>query len=283
MNVFQLIKTVLDELYQRIPGDTAEAKDNEIRNRIQSLAKGYEELAKGVTNDYSDVATRFAYIYKYVTSHANIVYQLIGGSSHLAALFENERVNVTCIGGGPGSDFLGILKYVIRAGLSPHLRCILFDKERAWGECWLDVDEKLESQLKITTVVQPFDVTDATALNTFDKYLTADLFTMIYFMSEVDSLRDEANPFFTNLFRQAKEGALFLYVDNNNEQFYGWFDSLAAEHSLEVLQSGEVRLIISDYSEEKTDLGEFWEKFENPKIRANIAFRVCRKGQVTTS
>jgi hypothetical protein len=277
MNVFQLIKTVLDELYVRIPGDT-ETKDNEIKKRIQSLSKGYEDLAKGVTNDYSDVATRFAYIYKYVTSHANIVYQLIQGSSELADLFDRDKVNVTCIGGGPGSDFLGILKYVIKEEKNPRLRCTLFDKERAWGESWQDVDEKLEPQLAITTVVQPFDVTDKEGLSNYGKYLNADLFTMVYFMSEVDSLRESAEPFFTNLFEKAKTGAMFLYVDNNNEQFYGWFDSLAAAHSLEVLQSSEIpNMLISDFSEEKKDLGRFWEKFESPKLRANIAFRVCRK------
>src|SRR2546421_1258589 len=146
MSVFELIKSVLDELYARIPGEEAE-KDAAIKEKLASLSRGYKALAKGVVNDYADDTTRFAYIYKYVTSHANIVFSAIEDSAELSALFDKEKVNVTCIGGGPGSDFLGVLKYVIRHHKNPHLRCALLDKEEAWVDCWNDVDEKLSSDM----------------------------------------------------------------------------------------------------------------------------------------
>lgn len=277
MNVFPLVKTVLDELYDRIPSDTEESKDERIREMMRFLEGEYPKLKQGVRIDYSDITTRFAYIYKYVTSHANLVYQVIDGSTDLVALFDREKVNVTCIGGGPGSDFLGILKFLARSRKNPFLRCSLFDREQAWGECWNDVDEKLESQLRISTFSQPFDVTDKRTWSDQSKYLKSDLFTMIYFMSEVYGMRDYAEGFFSNLFEKANSGALFIYIDNNSAEFFSWFDSLAKKHSLSVLQSGRLDMVISDLSEEKTDLAEYWEKFSHPKLRANVAFRVCRK------
>jgi hypothetical protein len=277
MNVFQLVKTVLDELYIRIPAETEAEKDEKILQMMRFLEAEYPKLIQGVRIDYSDLVTRFAYIYKYVTSHANLVYQVINASTDLANLFDNEKVNVACIGGGPGSDFLGILKFLTHAGKSLFLRCILFDKEQAWAECWNDVDEKLEAQLRISTFFQPFDVTNESTWSDQSKYLKSDLFSMVYFMSEIDALRKGAEPFFSNLFEKAKSGALFLYIDNNNPQFYGWFDSLAATHGLSVIQSDELKMHIEDWSEDKTDLGVYWEKFEHPKLRANVAFRVCRK------
>ena len=277
MNCFQLVKTVLDELYERIQATTEVEKDNNIRSMMKYLEAQYAGLARGLQIDYTDPTTRFAYIYRYVTSHANIVYQIISSSSDLAGIFERDKINVTCVGGGPGSDFLGILKYVLLARLEPFLRCTLLDGEATWADCWNDVDEKLASQLRITNIFQTFDVTDPKTWATTSKYLNSDLFTMIYFMSEVDSLREAAEPFFSNLFGNAKSGALFLYVDNNNAQFYNWFDSLAFANGLNVIRSSEVKMGISDYSEEKTDLGEYWTKFGSPKLSGNIAFRICQK------
>ncbi|HYH86519.1 MAG TPA: hypothetical protein VEX60_13790 [Pyrinomonadaceae bacterium] len=278
MKVFQLVKTVLDELYSQISATTEASKDDEIRAMMDFLGDEYKKLAKGVSINYSAEITRFAYIYKYVTAHANFVYQVIRGSSDLVALFDREKVNVTCIGGGPGSDFIGILKFIAKEGNTQHLICKLFDREPAWAECWEDVDEKLEAKLRVSTSFQIFDVTDKQTWADKKKYLNADLFTMIYFMSEIGSHRVNAEAFFSNLFNEAKEGALFLYIDNNDPQFYGWFDSLAAAHSLTILQSEGVYMHIDDYDEEKTDLADYWNKFSNPRLTGRLAFRVCRKG-----
>lgn len=280
MNCFQLVKTVLDELYVRIPANSDDEKDARILRMIEYLDNQYDELAQGVAIDYSDITTKFAYIYKYVTSHANFVHQVIARSSDLAALFESEKVNVTCIGGGPGSDFLGILKYVLRSGKKPALRCTLFDREVSWAECWNDVDDKLAHDLRISTFFQPFDVTETRSWSSNSKYLNSDLFTMIYFMSEVYSLRSEAEPFFINLIERVKPGALFLFIDNYDQRFYGWFDSLARAYSLDYLQEDRLRMMIDDFSEEKTDLAEYWDKFgpiNSPRLRGSLAFRVCRK------
>jgi hypothetical protein len=48
-------------------------------------------------------------------------------------------VSITCIGGGPGSDFLGIIKYLEHVEKKPALKRILYDKENAWenaGMMW---------------------------------------------------------------------------------------------------------------------------------------------------
>lgn len=277
MNVFQLIKTVLNEIYERIQGDEGE-KDKRIKEALESLRATYLNLAaKGTPNDYADLITRFAYIYKYVTSHANIVYQLVPCCAELVSLFDQKQVAITCVGGGPGSDFLGLLKFIINNGKSPHLRLNLFDKEPTWNECWQDVDEKLSSQLVISNVFSQFDVTKPETWKNYNKFLGSDLFTMVYFMSEINALRDKAEPFFSNLFENAKQGSLMLYVDNNNQAFYGWFDQLVSNDNWKVLKSGCGKLKMDDWSEEKSDLGEYYKKFGSPKIEADVAWRICKK------
>lgn len=278
MKVFELIKTVLDEIYVRIDGDEAD-KDKRIKEALESLRETYLNSAEtGVSNDYADLVTRFAYIYKYVTSHANVVYQLVTYCPELASLFDKKQVAITCVGGGPGSDFLGLLKFIIKNGQKPHLRLNLFDKEATWNECWQDVDEKLSSQLLISNSFSQFDVTDPETWKNYNKFLMSDLFTMVYFMSEINALRDKAEPFFSNLFGNAKQSSLMLFVDNNNKDFpYGWFDELVAKHNWKVIKSGKGELKMDDWSEEKSDLGDYYKKFGSPKLTANVAWRICQK------
>lgn len=275
MNVFQLIKSVLDELYRRIPGEAAE-KDKLINAQIKSLSKTYAKLSKEAPKtNYADDITRFAYIYEYVTSHANVVYQIVRDCAALRNIFNAPQVTVTCIGGGPGSDFLGILKYILKNKKTPSLKVNLFDREPAWSESWSDVDDKLG--LSISNRFMLFDVTKPETWKPYDKFLSADFFTMIYFVSEISTLHDKAEPFFKHLFENAKHGALLLYVDNRNQDFYGWFDSLISAYNWKVLMSDQVNLKIEDTSEEKKDLEPYYSKFPDPKLTANIAYRVYQK------
>ena len=275
MNCFQLIKTVLDEAYAAIPGKEA-AKDAAIEEALGQLSKEYQKLREKGCLDYSDPVRRFAYIYRYTTSHANLVYRVIGGSSDLRRLFSQPKVTTACIGGGPGSDFLGILKYCLLAKKAPELKCQILDRDPAWGESWSDVDDKLGPSFRISTVFHPLDVTDAKTWTPFVKHFQADLFTLIYFMSEVYALREPAAAYFETLMRSAKPGALMLYVDNNSSEFTTWFDKLARDHGWTILSKacGDHQL---PFEEEKSDLAPYINKFTPPKIRANIAYRVARK------
>jgi len=275
MNCFQLIKSVLDEEYDRIP---AKNRDKLIEERLTELSDAYSKLATKQDIDYADPVTRFAYLYRYVTSHANIVFDAIKMSSEILKLLKSsDAVQLTCIGGGPGSDFLGILKYLDQRDLTPDLKCILFDKEEAWGECWMDVDDKLESaNVNISTYYQPLDVTDPRSWKKHSKYLKSQLFTMIYFASEVYSKRAEADEFFKSLFSSIEKDSLVLYVDNDDNYFTDWITKLMKNGGLEITELSHMSHQM-DTNEEKTDLKEYFQKFDSPKITAKICIVIGRK------
>src|SRR5260370_26432400 len=112
MNCFQLVKSVLDELYEQVLYEHGNDTDKIIKEKLAYLTATYGNLLSDVDVDYGDSATRFAYIYRYTTAHANMVYDVIKDSEALKNIFNDETVTVSCIGGGPGSDFLGILKFM---------------------------------------------------------------------------------------------------------------------------------------------------------------------------
>jgi SAM-dependent methyltransferase len=276
MNCFQLIKSVLDELYRVIPGKEP-AKDDAIRKRLDLFTrKQYPNLRKGVEIDYRDAVSRFAYIYRYTTSHANIVCSLIRGDDTLRALFKQPSLTVACVGGGPGSDFLGILKYLDGCKNKPHIKCHLIDREKSWNNCWSDVDAKLDSAgFRLSTHFVPIDVTDPTSYDPLeDKYLNADVFTFVYFMSELYAKRAKAQAYFENLFTRVKPGASIFYVDNGSDEFTKWFDGFVDKKRFK-LEGPDSANCQMPPDEEKKDLGEYFDKFGPVKLGANIAYRIA--------
>src|SRR5690242_12197987 len=127
MNCFEIIKTVLDEAFAAIPG-TDNDKVQAINNRLAQFRQEYRNLLSDREIDYRDPVSRCAYVYAYVTSHANMVAALIRGCPELRAAFGRDRITVSCIGGGPGSDILGILKFLTEERLQPRLTCFMLDR-----------------------------------------------------------------------------------------------------------------------------------------------------------
>lgn len=278
MNCFQIVKTVLDEIYAEIPGVQDGIRDGHIRSALSYLRQKYAKLlTDDAPIDYANPVNRFAYVYSYVTCHANLVATRIAEARMLRRLFNQPKVNISCIGGGPGSDFLGILKFMMQASKEATVKCFLLDGEERWGESWVDVDNKVDPTFRISTHFQRMDVTDANSWNCTQKFVRqSDLFTLTYFMSEVHKQKSLAEPYFNNLIEQAKPGALFLYIDNNRPEFYDWFDHLVTQHGLEVLDTKSY-VAQMPFDEEKRDLGIYYTKFGSPKLEADIAYRLCRK------
>lgn len=279
MTLMQLIKLVLDEAYSEIPGTEA-AKDAEINAALAGLGPAYADLknTKREPINYASPQARFAYIYKYTVAHADYIRQLIESNAELLALFKSESVSVACVGGGPGSDLLGVLKHMIRFGSKTTLTCYLFDRERAWGDSWSEVAKPLKADFQLYPVFQQMDITDASQWASYRKFLTADLFTFSYFLSEVWSFKEQAAPFFEHCMKKAKPGSLFLFIDNNDQhgEFAGWFDAMAAANGVRLLASNCCDMAFAIH-EEKKDLEPYFSKFDWPKRKSNVAYRIGKK------
>ena len=283
MNCFELMSHVLEEEYRQIPGTESE-RDAQVSAALKRLGEHYKRVSTNGPGDYTDPATRFAYIFCYTTSHANLVYQVVENSEQLKTLFNRQFVEMACVGGGPGSDYLGVLKHLMLRDKKPKLRCNLFDREAAWFETWSDVDRTVESEIQLSLPFIELDVTLPEKWQKHSKYYRSDLFTFVYFMSEVIKHEVQATPYFTTLMQRAGPGALFLFIDNNSSDHYGWFDKLAAANSLTILKEWRGTMYMPT-GEEKKSLGRFFNKFWNadekkhwsPKLKADVAYRIAQK------
>lgn len=274
MNIFQLIKSVLDWEFERIKAPSRERRLNLINNRHSELSLAYGDLTDDnrVRPSYSDPATRFAYIYKYTTCHADIVYSCISAYKELARLFEGDGwIKIACIGGGPGSDLIGVLKYALLEKKVKSIKCFLLDKESAWGDTWSDIEEHSDDlPFRLSTHFQALDVTDATTWSAQTKYHSSDLFTFVYFLSEIYRYDTASRSFFEELVGRAGSGAHFLFIENDAPEFIAQIQRFSSEYGLRVVGSSS-GTYQTDTNEEKTDLNPYFNELrDSPKIRARI-------------
>ena len=285
MTIFELVKIALDELYEDGGEDYGGGLDAAIKKRMTYLKTSYGSLNSParIPVDYKDPATRFAYVYKYVAAHGDYIVQILENlRSELGSnIFQQETLNVTCVGGGPGSDIIGILKYFdeYQEPVSK-IACQLLDKQQAWADTWSDLGLSLNSSLYVNSNFQRLDVTDPDSWQYQKKFLRADLFTMSYFVSEVMSLDQSGvvTEFWKTLFEKARPGSLFLYDDNGHTDFTSYFDKLWKAANLECLLAADNKRLLPRFSEQSSELGVYLTKFgQNPKIQSQITYRVLKK------
>lgn len=287
MTIFELVKIALDELYAEAVSEYGKSTDEEIKKRIAYLSTSYGKLENVERKpvDYKDPATRFAYVFKYVAAHGDYLVQVLAElRSHAGGpIFSDGTLRVSCVGGGPGSDIIAVIKYLTsKSAKEPATKviCYLLDREQAWADTWTELDESLNSSVHLNANFQPLDVTNKESWQAQKKFLQADLFTMSYFVSEVMSLDKDGivSEFWKELFKSAKSGSLFVYVDNGSDSFNQYFDNLCQQAGLETILSGSNKKFTPSYAEQASELKEYKDKFShNPKIQATLSYRVLRK------
>jgi hypothetical protein len=294
LNCFHFIKNVLDELYDELPFSNENAKDEAIFYELKDLRDRYPELINGVTINYSAPITRFAYIYRYVATHAFTTYALLKGVPELGSLFNMSQISVSCLGGGPGSDLLGILKYIKSKNKPITLKCRVYDREERWRESLSSVCNHLTS-FYILPTFRTLDVIDAETWNKYPELLDSNLFTMSFFISELCSRQEQAEDFFVSLFKNAKKFSLFLFIDNSSGHSRVWFDKLVKVHNqsgrygqLHLIKKSEKHRFYLEDGEQAKDLEPYYSKFgdpgrsklnevELPKSNPMVDYRIYRK------
>ncbi|MCX4239487.1 hypothetical protein [Paraliomyxa miuraensis] len=277
MTCFEVVKQVLDATYADIPGDEA-TRDAAIKSALASMTKDYKDLTHTGGPDFSDPVVRFAYVFKYVSSHSHWLYELIGWNGSTKELFRQKKLRMVAIGGGPGSDLVGVLKYMDTMSASPSLHCELIDGCLGWKTTWSDLAHELDWSRPLHTDYVTHDVGDPGTWDAPSNIAKADLVTLSFFVSEIYHLGTAAEDYLRTMLKRLKPGAIVLFSDNNAPKFYTMFDRIAAEAGLEVLESDQGNRKIYDWGEQKDAIGVYAKKFEHQaRLSGSLSWRVLRK------
>jgi hypothetical protein len=285
LTLFELIKITLDELYAQGLAEHGDMLDTQVTSKMKYLTDSYRKLtsADRVALSYQDPATRIAYVHSYVATHADYLVQIFEkfNKKYPDIIFNKESIRLSCVGGGPGSDILAVLKFLSENDTTVEkIICYLLDGEQAWADTWTELDDSISGKVNLKTNFQALDVTAPDSWKFQKNFKNADLFTFSYFVSEVFNLGEDGvvDDFFSGLMADAKPGAVFVYVDNAHSDFYSYFDGLWKAVGLECLMAESDIKWTPRYSEQASSISEYIDRFgRSPKLKGNITYRVLRK------
>lgn len=277
------VRDLLDKIVPQLQPQAG--NDAFIGAQLATLSDNYKNAATSPSVSFADPRLRAGYIFQYVNAHARYLARILrlAAASTGGRLFNSPDVRVACLGGGPGTDAIGVVKYLRESHVEPmpqNLHCCVFDKEPGWSQNWAVVAPQIGPL--VTPYFQALDVTQPVPANAAHFLATADLITMSYLISEVQKLdaNGEVSRFIQERFTGAKPGALLVYVDNSGAHTT-FFDGIAD-------QMGWVRLSAYDWVVGQPQWGSFQEDitalevYETrfgrlQRVAAKLSYRVYRK------
>lgn len=283
MSTFDLIARVLAKLEEPLAerhGDKLTAK---FTAKLAYLSAGYGRLHGAFSHriDYGEPETRWCYLYKYVAPHADYLFKVLRrAKAAKGPLFRSTKVEVACLGGGPGTDVIALVRYLAsQANNEPveAVHFVVFDVEPGWEAPMNVLLGQVGGPIKFTAEFRVLDVADPStwedvAFREFDMVLSS------FFVSEIKRIRFglPGRAFWKAVLTAVKPGCVIAVNDNNDERITGYFDGIVGS-------SGAFETLIKD--QEEVSCGDsfgpvqkYIDRFDHrPKRNGNTAFRVLRK------
>jgi hypothetical protein len=277
MICYEVVQKVLDDAYSKIELPEAE-KDAEITSTIKAISRQYNNrlLASGGP-DFDSPISRFAYVFSYVPVHAFWIYELINDNEEVGNLFRNKRLRIVCLGGGPGSDLIGVLKYLDKKGISPQIQCDIIDGCVAWKETWGDIAYQIEWPGNINTTYYIQNAGDPETWRRDPcKTCDADIMTVNFFISEIHHLGDVALRYIYETLCSLKPGAIVLINDNAIDAVNEVIGNLPCD--FEVIDSGNEFRRTWDANEDQEYVQKYKEKFNRaPKLTGKVKHWILKR------
>ena len=203
-----------------------------IADRLPKMSASYQELTNPNREliDYSDLASQAAYLFRYAFGHADYTRQLFGRVREKIRqpIFRQAEINVVSLGGGPGSELLGLMSYICEADSEPIVRKInytVLDKEVNWEHACSELADSLGKRIGLEVRFENCDI-GATRLTNASSVETADLVMASFFISEVCCLPEgsKAKRNIETLLDTMRAGSWMFYNDSDAYSFYSYFN-----------------------------------------------------------
>jgi hypothetical protein len=195
-------------------------------------------------------------------------------------LYGSSHVNMAVIGGGPGSEALGVAMLADEYARRLPLNCLMCSPQAFWQPTW----EKLERILLPTIGVHlrhfGFDLTAAPCEETVNVLRGAGVFFFMKVLSEVKDSKPTVEGSLASLFAAAASGSHFVFIDNIDIDVYPWFDAVLQRHLMTVEHS-EVnpafRILDGEQKDGLMDHIQEIDGWHMPMMEAKLAIRLAIK------
>jgi|LSQX01.2.fsa_nt_gb hypothetical protein len=237
-----LIRRVLEEAvetYASTHGMAVSEVLTAIREHINSTAKEHQKDEPDIK--YEDALCRLGYLYRHATANATLFELVLTESGEMRSLLRQcagQRLNICAVGGGPGTELLGLAKYLLRhpERFPKKVVFTLLDSVPQWAETWQQLADAVEAELQrvteededITTyptiapAFLPLDVLDANSYKSYAyQFSGAQVIAFNYLFSENKARLADAKDAVAQLSAMAPKGCIFVVIDRleNNRCF----------------------------------------------------------------
>lgn len=260
---FERVKMILDKLCPALPQPDAAKL---MQTRLNSLSASYPRITNPNLEpiDYSDPATQAAYLYKYVVANAALVARTLWSSAKVGKqIFQRPKVRIACIGGGPGTELIGVFKYLDH--VFPRVKeidCIILDHHPTWQAVWPVVASTAPTGVSVSVQYERLDMRAASGWFDSPGFLEADVFTFSYSLSEAWRYNENGglSALIDTIVSSAAAGSLFIYCDNSGGAFDPNFQREFGDRpDLAVLSESRLDHMLIDGEEESSVLAGYRE------------------------
>jgi|GEM_PF-1342624 len=232
---FKAIKNILDDATDSYSQDMGQSIDSicaKMGEHLQEMAKQHYEDDPVIA--YNDPLCRLAYLYKHVAANATLFERAlthIDATNKVLKARAGKKLRVCSIGGGPGSELLGLVKFLVRTAkpkkfMPERIEFTIFDLVPQWGESWGQLANQAESILKeegksgsfdaplIAHNFYPLDITKKKSYSDFAWLLkTMDLVIFNYVISENLESLDDIAAALKLIAKKSDDDAALVFVD----------------------------------------------------------------------
>lgn len=230
--------------------------------------------------DYHLPLCRIAYLYGIVPVNANLVEHVFENDTELETYVDEQihkkgTISVCAFGGGPGTELLGITKWLEKRALpNPiHVDFMILDQVREWVESWMALKKGVETLFRDNLGISrhkwpvtisgvgfsPIDVTKIDGFINLGDVYGHDIYIMCYIISEVFDQPQGMRDVITLMARHAPEGSVFLFIDRNEQRWKSEISKIAEHAGLRLGGFQETESSMSS-DENKTALGDIYKK-----------------------
>ncbi len=227
-----LIRRVLEqavEAYAKTSGMAVSEVLASIRSHIDNTAKEHQKDEPDIK--YEDALCRLGYIYRHATANATLFELVLRESGDLRAVIRqsaDQRLNMCAVGGGPGTELLGLAKYLLRrSGFPKKITFTLLDAVPQWAETWQQLADAVEEELQratdatgsktcpaIVPAFLPLDVLKAESYASYAyQFNGSQVVIFNYLFSENKKRLADAKGAVAKLYAMAPKGCVFVVID----------------------------------------------------------------------
>lgn len=290
---FESLKQVLDQTisrYCRKKQVSSNEIDRLIVQHITNTDNQHDSPSPDI--DYDEPLCRIGYLYVHAGVNATLFERTINQSKDLSSFINrrsNSSLSICAVGGGPGTELLGLTKYFLLQGCLPaELEFTILDSVPHWSETWGQLADVCQSLLfdrfglacVIHRSFQTMDTVDAKSYQNYGwLFEETDIFVYNYLLSENQIRLDDFQNAFAEMIADASSGCFFVIIDRleRNSDFRNRVTELVSRSSLQICNEfelgGGADGVVTD---RETAFGEYIQRFAPRRPRRWIRTQMMK-------